>query len=213
MPDNKLPIKQAVDQSIQSSAFTSGTSGASILLVLGRANDIISPWWSVKRDIELRSFWKKVDPLAGAIYTLITKMVTVPVTVLARDMSIRKHVELAEQYTDLLRLGSQFGQGGRVFFENGEAQLDLRASFYVTVHGEKIVLRLLNRQGVLIQLEALGLSPRMLERFKEDALYLPSGVLLVTGPTGSGKTTTVYSCINHINDPQTSLITAEEPVE
>ena len=104
-------------------------------------------------------------------------------------------------------------QGGRFFFENGEAQLDLRASFYVTVHGEKIVLRLLNRQGVLIQLEALGLSPRMLERFKEDALYLPSGVLLVTGPTGSGKTTTVYSCINHINDPQTSIITAEEPVE
>ena len=53
----------------------------------------------------------------------------------------------------------------------------------------------------------------MLERFKEDALYLPSGVILVTGPTGSGKTTTVYSCINHINDPQTSIITAEEPVE
>ena len=53
----------------------------------------------------------------------------------------------------------------------------------------------------------------MLERFKEDALYLPSGVILVTGPTGSGKTTTVYGCINHINDPQTSIITAEEPVE
>jgi len=104
-------------------------------------------------------------------------------------------------------------QGGRFFFEHGETQLDLRASFYVTVHGEKIVLRLLNRQGVLLPLEALGLSPRMLERFKEDALYLPSGVILVTGPTGSGKTTTVYSCINHINDPQTSIITAEEPVE
>jgi len=104
-------------------------------------------------------------------------------------------------------------QGGRFFFENRETQLDLRASFYVTVHGEKIVLRLLNRQGVLIHLEELGLAPRMLDRFKEDALYLPSGVILVTGPTGSGKTTTVYSCINHINDPQTSIITAEEPVE
>jgi type IV pilus assembly protein PilB len=104
-------------------------------------------------------------------------------------------------------------QGGRFFFEHGETQLDLRASFYVTVYGEKIVLRLLNRQGVLIHLEDVGLAPRMLERFKEDALYLPSGVILITGPTGSGKTTTVYSCINHINDPQTSIITAEEPVE
>ncbi len=104
-------------------------------------------------------------------------------------------------------------QGGRFFFEHGQAQLDLRASFYVTVYGEKIVLRLLNRQGVLIGLEEVGLSPRMLERFKEDALYLPSGVILVTGPTGSGKTSTVYSCINHINDPQTSIVTAEEPVE
>jgi type IV pilus assembly protein PilB len=104
-------------------------------------------------------------------------------------------------------------QGGRFFFEHGETRLDLRASFYVTVYGEKIVLRLLNRQGVLIHLEDLGLAPRMLERFKEDALYLPSGVILVTGPTGSGKTTTVYGCINHINDPQTSIITAEEPVE
>jgi type IV pilus assembly protein PilB len=104
-------------------------------------------------------------------------------------------------------------QGGRFFFEQGQTQLDLRASFYVTVYGEKIVLRLLNRQGVLINLEEVGLSTRMLERFKEDALYLPSGVILVTGPTGSGKTTTVYSCINHINDPQTSIITAEEPVE
>ncbi|HEX5680254.1 MAG TPA: ATPase, T2SS/T4P/T4SS family [Desulfobacterales bacterium] len=104
-------------------------------------------------------------------------------------------------------------QGGRFFFEQGDSQLDLRASFYVTVHGEKIVLRLLNRQGLLINLEDVGMSSRMLERFKENALYLPSGVILITGPTGSGKTTTVYGCINHINDPQTSIITAEEPVE
>ena len=53
----------------------------------------------------------------------------------------------------------------------------------------------------------------MLKRFKEEALYLPSGVILITGPTGSGKTTTVYSCINHINNPSTSIITAEDPVE
>ena len=104
-------------------------------------------------------------------------------------------------------------QGGRFYFDYPGGQVDLRVSFYVTVHGEKIVLRLLNRKGVLINIDDIGLSPRMLARFKEDALYLPSGVILITGPTGSGKTTTVYSCINHINNTETSIITAEEPVE
>ena len=104
-------------------------------------------------------------------------------------------------------------QGGRFYFDYPGGQVDLRVSFYVTVHGEKIVLRLLNRKGVLIDIEDVGLSQRMLQRFKEDALYMPSGVIITTGPTGSGKTTTVYSCINHINNPETSIITAEEPVE
>jgi type IV pilus assembly protein PilB len=104
-------------------------------------------------------------------------------------------------------------QGGRFLFEYPGGELDLRVSFYVTVHGEKIVLRLLNRKGVLLNLGELGMPGRMLERFKEDALYLPSGVILFTGPTGSGKTTSVYSCINHLNSPKTSIITAEEPVE
>jgi type IV pilus assembly protein PilB len=104
-------------------------------------------------------------------------------------------------------------QGGRFYFDYPGGQVDLRVSFYVTVHGEKIVLRVLNRKGVLINIEDVGLSRRMEKRFKEDALYMPSGVILITGPTGSGKTTTVYSCINHINNPETSIITAEEPVE
>ena len=104
-------------------------------------------------------------------------------------------------------------QGGRFYFEYPGGHIDLRVSFFVTVHGEKIVLRLLNRKGVLLDIEDIGLSKRILTRFKQDALYLPSGVIIITGPTGSGKTTTVYSCINHINDPQTSIITAEEPAE
>lgn len=104
-------------------------------------------------------------------------------------------------------------QGGRFFFDHPEGQLDIRASFYVTVHGEKVVLRLLNRHGQLLKIDDLGLSARILKRFVEDALDLPSGVLLFTGPTGSGKTTTVYSCLQHITNPQMSIVTAEEPVE
>jgi len=104
-------------------------------------------------------------------------------------------------------------QGGRILFEYDEGQLDLRVSFYVTIHGEKIVLRLLNRRQDLYDLQAIGLSPRMLTRFLEEAVYQPSGVVLVTGPTGSGKTSTIYSCIHTLNSPQVSIITAEEPVE
>jgi type IV pilus assembly protein PilB len=104
-------------------------------------------------------------------------------------------------------------QGGRILFEHAEGQLDLRVSFYSTVHGQKVVLRLLNRTGELLSIREIGMAPRMLERFVEQGLQQPSGVMMITGPTGSGKTTTVYSCINEINSPQISIATAEEPVE
>ncbi|MCA9509584.1 MAG: ATPase, T2SS/T4P/T4SS family [Myxococcota bacterium] len=104
-------------------------------------------------------------------------------------------------------------QGGRFMFDTGRHHLDMRVSMYVTVHGEKIVLRLLNHDRRLVTLQDLGMGPRMLERFREGALELPSGVLLVTGPTGSGKTTTLYSCIDEIRNEETSIITAEDPVE
>lgn len=116
MPEKPYSILPAIDQSVQRSSFSNDGTGVSVLLLLGRASDLISPWWSRQRDSELRSFWKKVDPLSGAIYTLITKMITVPVTVIARDLSIRKHVEIAQQYTDILRHGAQFGKGWRTFF-------------------------------------------------------------------------------------------------
>ena len=104
-------------------------------------------------------------------------------------------------------------QGGRILFAYDEGSVDIRVSFYVTVHGEKIVLRLLSQKRELLDIHTMGMAPKMLAKFLEDAVYPPSGVLLVTGPTGSGKTSTVYSCINHIKNPQISIITAEEPVE
>jgi len=104
-------------------------------------------------------------------------------------------------------------QGGRISYTHEGRDLDLRVSFYVTVHGEKTVLRILNRDLPLLAIEETGMPPRILERFIEDALERPSGVVLVTGPTGSGKTTTLYSCVHHINSPDTAIITAEDPVE
>lgn len=106
-------------------------------------------------------------------------------------------------------------QDGRIFYENSLSgdPLDLRVSFYITVHGEKVVMRLMNKKGELLAIEEIGIAPRILRQFKEEALAAPSGIMVVTGPTGAGKTTTLYSCVKSLNDLETSIITAEEPVE
>jgi type IV pilus assembly protein PilB len=106
-------------------------------------------------------------------------------------------------------------QDGRMVFEHPEtgAFSDLRVSFYVTVHGECVVLRILNQNNTVVELSKIGMAPPLLERFKRQALDAPSGVIIITGPTGSGKTTTLYSCVSHLNNSATSIITAEDPVE
>ncbi len=106
-------------------------------------------------------------------------------------------------------------QDGRILYESPASgmTLDLRVSFYITVHGEKIVLRLMNKQGELLDIDDIGMAPRMLQQFRDNVLASPSGIIVVTGPTGAGKTTTLYSCVNHLNDLEASIITAEEPVE
>ncbi len=106
-------------------------------------------------------------------------------------------------------------QGGRMEFEDQRtgSPLDVRVSFFVTVWGEKTVLRLLGRKGLLLGLNEIGMYPKMLDRFKFDALDISCGVILITGPTGSGKTSTLYSSINYLENMNTSIITVEDPVE
>ncbi|MCM0080352.1 Flp pilus assembly complex ATPase component TadA [Geomonas sp. Red32] len=107
-------------------------------------------------------------------------------------------------------------QDGRICYESAKSgiTLDMRVSFYVTIYGEKIVLRLLSKKGEqLLDLKEIGMPPRMLDHFIDDAVDCPSGVLIVTGPTGSGKTSTLYSCVHYLNNLHTSIVTAEEPVE
>jgi type IV pilus assembly protein PilB len=106
-------------------------------------------------------------------------------------------------------------QDGRVRFEDpvsGQAS-DLRVSFYATLNGQKIVMRVLHRKAVRIDIRETGMAPRVMERFLEEALDVPSGVILITGPTGSGKTTTLYGAVNYLNNEETSIVTAEDPVE
>lgn len=104
-------------------------------------------------------------------------------------------------------------QDGRLLYEDAGTPVDFRISTYVSVHGETVVMRILNTRSQLMDLKRLGMGPRMLQSFLESALDAPSGVVIVTGPTGSGKTTTLYSSVHYLNHPNTSIITAEDPVE
>jgi len=103
-------------------------------------------------------------------------------------------------------------QDGRIFVKTDKQEIDIRASFYATVFGENVVLRILNKAS-LIGLEELGFAPNILRLYSEDVLAAPSGITLITGPTGSGKTTTLYSSIDYCNDPTVKIITCEDPVE
>ncbi|MFO1372457.1 MAG: ATPase, T2SS/T4P/T4SS family [Candidatus Competibacteraceae bacterium] len=105
-------------------------------------------------------------------------------------------------------------QDGHITFEDPKTgrQIDIRVSVYITIYGEKLVLRLL-RKAQLVPLDQIGMFPRTLSRFFDDALDLPSGIVLITGPTGTGKTTTLYSCVNYLNSIDRSIITVEDPVE
>ena len=104
-------------------------------------------------------------------------------------------------------------QGGRILFKDKGREFDLRLSVYVTVHGECLVMRVLSKQTGLVGLDELGMNPTMLERFRTGALDQPAGVVLITGPTGSGKTTTLYSGLDYCNEIGTKITTAEDPVE
>jgi type IV pilus assembly protein PilB len=103
-------------------------------------------------------------------------------------------------------------QDGRLFVKTDKQEIDIRVSFYATVFGENVVMRILNKAS-LISLQELGFASNILRIYTEDVLAAPSGILLITGPTGSGKTTTLYSSIDHCNDPTVKIITCEDPVE
>ncbi len=103
-------------------------------------------------------------------------------------------------------------QDGRIKLEIGGKPIDYRVSSLPTLFGEKIVLRLLDQSNLQLDMTKLGFEPKQLEVFKEG-IYKPYGMCLVTGPTGSGKTTTLYSALAELNKIDTNISTAEDPVE
>jgi general secretion pathway protein E/type IV pilus assembly protein PilB len=103
-------------------------------------------------------------------------------------------------------------QDGRIQTKVGAKLIDLRVSCLPTNHGESIVMRILDKEGLKLGLPELGFFQDDQQTF-ERVIALPDGILLVTGPTGSGKTTTLYSCLHFINRPDRKIITVEDPVE
>ncbi len=103
-------------------------------------------------------------------------------------------------------------QDGRIQVKFGKKQIDLRVSTVPTTHGESVVMRILDKSSLSLGLPQLGFLSDDQETF-EHLITLPDGIVLVTGPTGSGKTTTLYACLNYINKPDKKLITVEDPVE
>ena len=103
-------------------------------------------------------------------------------------------------------------QDGRIHLTAASKEYDLRVSIMPTKYGESVVMRLTDAGSVAMTLEQLGFLPKNLKIFQE-AISKPYGLILVTGPTGSGKTTTLYSALNTINTPETKILTAENPIE
>ena len=103
-------------------------------------------------------------------------------------------------------------QDGRIRLRIQGKEIDLRVSTVPTMHGESVVMRILDKGGVTLNFDRLGFEADILERF-QHALAQPNGILLVTGPTGSGKTTTLYTALDQLNKPDVKILTVEDPVE
>jgi type IV pilus assembly protein PilB len=103
-------------------------------------------------------------------------------------------------------------QDGRIKLRYGTREIDFRVSTLPTIYGEKTVMRILDKEALQLDLAMLGFDPWSLENFQK-AIHSPYGMILITGPTGSGKTTTLYSAIHTVNSPDVNIMTAEDPVE
>ena len=124
-------------------------------------------------------------------------------TAISSRIKVMSNLDIAER---------RLPQDGRIELNVGGARIDMRVSVLPTLFGESVVIRVLDKSSVGLQLDRIGMPPRILETFRK-VIKKPNGIVLVTGPTGSGKTTTLYSALSEMNDLETKIITTEDPVE
>jgi len=160
-------------------------------------------------DIHIEPYEKELRVryrIDGILYNIMTPPMKYRDAIASR-IKIMSKLDIAEK---------RLPQDGRIkirFNENGQQkEIDFRVSVLPTLFGEKIVMRLLDKDKLMLDMTRLGFEPESLEKF-ERAILRPWGMVLVTGPTGSGKTNTLYSSIAKINTPETNIMTAEDPVE
>lgn len=156
-------------------------------------------------DIHIEPFEKMVRlryRIDGALMDATPPPKNLQVALISR-LKIMSNLNIAER---------RLPQDGRMRMRVGGRDIDLRVSFLPTVHGEKCVLRVLDKSNLSASIEKLGMDPETFRRFKA-AVDAPHGLILVTGPTGSGKTTTLYSALNELNNPDYNIVTVEDPVE
>ena len=138
----------------------------------------------------------------GVLHEILTIPKELQASVISR-IKIMSGMDIAER---------RIPQDGRFNVSVKDRVIDLRVSTLPTVYGEKIVLRLLDKSGGIVSTEAIGLSGTDLEKYKR-LIRMKNGVLLIVGPTGSGKSSTMYAMINELNTPEVNLVTLEDPVE
>jgi general secretion pathway protein E len=138
----------------------------------------------------------------GVLYPVLTPPKRLQASIIAR-LKIMAGLNIAEK---------RLPQDGRFGIRTAGKDVDLRVSVLPTSHGERVVLRLLEKENRLLNLAEMGLSPERLA-VMQQLIHLSHGILLVTGPTGSGKTTTLYAALSAINAPDKNIITVEDPVE
>jgi len=159
-----------------------------------RASDIhIEPY---ERDLVIRF---RID---GVLYDVVRPPKRFQSSIISR-VKIMAALNIAEK---------RLPQDGRIRIKLAGKDIDIRVSVVPTAHGERIVLRLLDRSQVLLPLDSIGMSGAKLDRMRRF-IHSPHGILLETGPTGSGKTTTLYAALNEINTPDKNIITVEDPIE
>ena len=156
-------------------------------------------------DIHLEPFEKEFKiryRVDGVLYEMMPPPIQLARAVISR-VKVMSNLDIAE---------TRLPQDGRIELNIAGRPVDLRVSTLPTMYGESVVMRVLDRGQVSLDLEQIGLRSKDLEIIRKLILK-PNGIILVTGPTGSGKTTTLYSCLNEANDPMTKIITTEDPVE
>lgn len=137
---------------------------------------------------------------------LLVERYTIPKTdypALVNKIKIRANLDIAEK---------RLPQDGRIFFSQDGMRFDIRVSVLPTLHGEKVVMRLLSNDAANIDIHTLGFTESQLEDYLEG-IRKPHGLLLISGPTGSGKTTTLYATLKLLNKSTTNILTVEDPIE